>query len=812
MDSNDDGYIPVVRHSKHKHHGKVTTALGTPQRNPTGQLMLYTTKIRVILIKRHKNQELLIGATMKALLTDMIHLDNSITVESCHNKELSFNNITNYPRNENDFLQFFEIRELHKTNGQTSFTIFFNIKSTTQHTLNKMKTNRTFLQTLRTNGVFTFEHPFEGQTLERIGFFSELLHKSMHMNDFHKKVKLQLEQTIINNPDYQEVPPFAINTNVARHRTLYNGQPSFHKTEAFEVECEPKNAATLIKLLCLADLPLRQFGTFIPFSIIREDPELLIQKMEDNNKYRNIMTNMYLNGWHPSEMHDTIEGNTTVMQLLLQQKDLYIASIERNYNTDSAGQWILIIPITAQNDVKEYINNFLIPATTALKSYDKATNINENYKSGLSITRFIRPLAHCGNKLLTDLRRKTTFDDTQDNRSYHSEPTPAQQRNTHMGTINFSSSPNRKPTPATTNAWRNPAESHSVVSQTSAPNNPYIPQRRCDESVESTIQSNQTDATAVSLLITQFSSMETKITAMQTEIIKIGARQSRAENTNTPHGTNNNHITQDNRKMREDVDAMAILLAAMSTQLSTITQAIITGNTTHMGTNIPTDTTPSPQIAITIPQHIETNTTTILRPTETRAQTRKPPPNPQPYLSQIIQKLSQSPAKLCTNRTGQVNSTTNTQATLPATVHPPRNINPPPLPPPPIRTKRNTSTLKQNKEHLDTIIQSDKEEEHGTVDDNISEVSGTTPPRKKIDAKNTPPTTTTIHSSPSEESTTEDSGQEEAPRRSLFHDMDPDTTDPDTPIRHKADTDTETETDYCPDTPESIPESSGPCG
>ena len=114
---------------------------------------------------------------MKALLTDMIHLDNSITVESCHNKELSFNNITNYPRNE---------------------------------------------------------------------------------------------------------------------------KPSFHKTEAFEVECEPKNATTLIKLLCLADLPLRQFGTFIPFSIVREDPELLIQKMEDNNKYRNIMTNMYLNGWHPS--------------------------------------------------------------------------------------------------------------------------------------------------------------------------------------------------------------------------------------------------------------------------------------------------------------------------------------------------------------------------------------------------------------------------------------------------------------------------------------------------------------------------------
>ena len=161
-----------------------------------------------------------------------------------------------------------------------------------------MKTDRNFMQLLRDNGLFTFEHPFEGQSLERIGFFSELYHKTMHMNDFQHKVQQELTKAIANHQEYHFVPPFAINANITRHREVYNGQSIYHNTEAFEVECAPSDAAALVKILCLADLPLRQFGTFIPFSIIREDPELLIQKIADNNHLKTIMTTLYLNGWH----------------------------------------------------------------------------------------------------------------------------------------------------------------------------------------------------------------------------------------------------------------------------------------------------------------------------------------------------------------------------------------------------------------------------------------------------------------------------------------------------------------------------------
>ena len=170
MESNDGPFIPVGRSGKAKDHGKVKKLLGTPPRPLIGQLTSYSTKIRVILVKKLPGQELHIGAATKAMITSMIKLDNGLIVESCNNNNLSFSNIDQYPKGQDAFLQFFEYKSFKKYNGQVSHTIFFNIKSNTQHVINKMKTDRNFMQLLRDNGLFTFEHPFEGQSLERIGF------------------------------------------------------------------------------------------------------------------------------------------------------------------------------------------------------------------------------------------------------------------------------------------------------------------------------------------------------------------------------------------------------------------------------------------------------------------------------------------------------------------------------------------------------------------------------------------------------------------------------------------------------------------
>jgi hypothetical protein len=181
MASDDDGFVTVSCSGKAKDPPKITINNGTASPTFTGFRGIYCTKIRVILVKKNNSPNLQVGTLIGNLFTEMFTMDNSMVVESLLNTK-SFSNIRGYPKKYDEFLKFFEIKEFQKRNGDTSLTIFFNIKSTIQHTLLKMKTNKSFLQKLRINGIYTFEHPFDGQHLDRLGFFSELLHKSININ------------------------------------------------------------------------------------------------------------------------------------------------------------------------------------------------------------------------------------------------------------------------------------------------------------------------------------------------------------------------------------------------------------------------------------------------------------------------------------------------------------------------------------------------------------------------------------------------------------------------------------------------------
>ena len=147
-----------------------------------------------------------------------------------------------------------------------SITIYFNIKSTTKDALGKMKTNSEFLQLLRRLNVFTFEHSLESHELQRIGFFSELLHYSMHTKEFQNHLETTLQRAI-QNTQFNRVPQFAINASKTYHRERTNkGQSIMYRTEAFEMETTPNDAPTLVEIMMMAKLPIQQFGTFIPYS------------------------------------------------------------------------------------------------------------------------------------------------------------------------------------------------------------------------------------------------------------------------------------------------------------------------------------------------------------------------------------------------------------------------------------------------------------------------------------------------------------------------------------------------------------------
>ena len=491
------------------------------------------------------------------------------------------------------------------------------------------------------------------------------------MNDFQHKVQQELTKAIANHQEYHFVPPFAINANITRHREVYNGQSIYHNTEAFEVECAPSDAAALVKTLYLADLPLRQFGTFIPFSIIREDPELLIQKIADNNHLKTIMTTLYLNVWHTSVMHDSIEENTTTQQALMNQTELCIASIERTYNTDIAGQWAIIVPITEQNHVRNYVNNVLIPATTVLKSYETSKSINSNYNNGLSISRFKTALNNSESQIITILRNKTKFLTTADNLPYLRSIPSSRNRNTQPVTVNFDSSPQRN-TQAKTNAWNNSNESTSVVSLNTVTTNPYTHQRAGGTSSNSTINTTSSDKTTISQL-------------------RRMAEQQKANTINTT--TNNPSDNATNKQLRADMDTMMQAMTSLTSQFTNfIQQCNVTVSPTatkatnlkhHSNNTEPTNTTDgqtktntdlhmdqdndkkppanNTPVNMTILITTDTDSNGNNNTTDTNANAarhsnihsttqekskQKPPPNPLPYLSKILNRLTSSPKKL----------------------------------------------------------------------------------------------------------------------------------------------------------------------
>lgn len=401
----------------------------------------------------------------------------------------------------------------------------------------------------------------------------------------------------------------------------------------------------------------------------------------------------------------------------------------------------------------------------------------------------------------------------------------AKPQTTTMGIINFNVAPQVKSS-TSTKAWNNPQTSMNAVAQHPKPNSHY--QRSGGNSTTSSIDSNTSDRTTVSQLVTDVSNMSEKMKTIYEFCQNLSVRQAKLESVG-PENTNN-AVMAENARLREELDEMKEIVKNMNDGLQQFLQqqrqilqnthivhpplaineiTIVTNNNNDVN-EIPiteneptvTDCLPATLPQITIPQ-----TDNVILIT---AATRPPSPtihNPPPELLLQINQFNGTPVK----RNVRLNlPTPPTQDTENSQLPPAEDRKPPAITTNlshhestlvtnsittslpdllPNNTKRRSkSKLTHHATILASITGSDIEDED-IIDDTVSNTTSfTTSPRKRPDVKSTPTTTTTESTSCSTTPYDIESGEQP---RTLFHDM--------------LDTDSsafsdETEIQLCPDT------------
>lgn len=308
-DPDDPRTWQIVDHTrKAKDLPNISTTSSKPQAE-TAQTATFDTKIRVIL--NNKNNNLQVGIETKLLLEYMMTNDPGfINFSSITDSRHIMHTIDQYPDATDDFMAFFDTKTLHKADGTTSVTIYFNMKSQTKHALNTLKSNKRFIKSLKQKAIYTFEHPFKGQKVDRPGFFSGISDTATHLNNFQRRLTIELARSV--HGTNTTVPLFAINPNYTKYTARNeDGSTEYNTTHALEIECEPADHATLVKLISEANLDTKKFGTFVPFETLRSDPEVLLQHIANQNCFRANHIPIYLCGCHPEVMHGTVTEDAT---------------------------------------------------------------------------------------------------------------------------------------------------------------------------------------------------------------------------------------------------------------------------------------------------------------------------------------------------------------------------------------------------------------------------------------------------------------------------------------------------------------------
>ena len=294
------------------------------------------------------------------LFETMYTMDPSIKILTSNGNTILWDNQSKLPEDDK-FKESFQMREQHFRKGNSKVNIYCVIES--RITINRMKFTNPVKDLLLEQNIWIKPDFYSTRVVSSPGFFTllhpKLTNKQGMVSDIEKQLsqtKVCFDETVVsdwcikNNWTHDTetpVPKFHIETNLKKWGKVH--------TEVLSLHCTVEDAHYL-KYLFVEACSQNKItkGLFVPTGIhLLEGKDALHNLLLEQQNFIQTTTSFVIEGISSEEMNSSDNNKDTIRDILLQGPGIF--SVERTYQTEQKGQWILVIQQESVQLVVDYI-------------------------------------------------------------------------------------------------------------------------------------------------------------------------------------------------------------------------------------------------------------------------------------------------------------------------------------------------------------------------------------------------------------------------------------------------------------------------
>ncbi len=263
------------------------------------------------------------------------------------------------------FVECFNMREQTFRNQNKKVTVYCTIVSS--HNINRLKYSDPLKSFIMNNNVWIKPDFYSTKYVSSPGFFTLVHPKLTNKPDYTRDLINVLTNMEKNEDDavVQEwmqkfrvevatdllVPKFHLETTVKKWGKV--------RVEVLSVYCSQEEAKYMKYLLSEASSQdLLTKGIYVPSGIhLMEGKEVLSNLLQEHQEYIDRVTNFQVGGISTQSMKYGAAGNESIRTMLLQCEG--VSAVEPTYQTDSRGQWNIVVDKNSVRHLSDYIQKNL---------------------------------------------------------------------------------------------------------------------------------------------------------------------------------------------------------------------------------------------------------------------------------------------------------------------------------------------------------------------------------------------------------------------------------------------------------------------
>ena len=326
-----------------------------PEPDPNGVLKIRSHRLRAEFTNRKRDGILDPATAIKGVLQAIMSVNPETSVQELIGTE-SFNDMTNFPKEENEQKRFFNV-EFDNRPGSRKVVIEFRIVSSWN--LATYKRSK-FMEYLKKENIRMNVHIFASLKLSSAGYFIGKSTKHTWYPHFEAELREALAECT-DNETLEEVPLFEI---APKPQHYNNWQTKEHfSTYALDIQCQTEQLDELKNLLLKYGDQKDRFGEFVLKGVTHGSDLIYPDSMRRQNAYAENTTKVTVFGLHPEVMASYVDQTTTLheklMSVVSDKGERMIYTIESTQLTSSHGKYFFICDKKHEEELTKFIDAML---------------------------------------------------------------------------------------------------------------------------------------------------------------------------------------------------------------------------------------------------------------------------------------------------------------------------------------------------------------------------------------------------------------------------------------------------------------------